>query len=147
MKERYFESIIGALVILITMVCVLLSVKYINLDKYNKNIYYLTAEFNNLDGIAVGSEVKISGISVGYVSKLTLSKNHYTAVATLKIDQPELQLPKDTSIRVATSGLIGNKYLELHPGSDEVILGNQGRIRYTQSSLNMEDLIGKFISK
>lgn len=147
MQERYFESIIGAIVLVIASLAVLMSTQYMNGNGRNKAAYYLQAEFGNIEGITVGSEIKVSGVTVGNVSNLKLDTNKYAAVLTLKITQPGLELPRDTSIRVSTSGLIGSKYLDLQPGSDEQLLKNQDHIRYTQSSMNIEDLVGKFVTK
>ena len=106
--------------------------------------YTVTALFTAIDGLDVGDDVRVSGIRVGSVTGQTLEPEFYRAVVTMSID-PGVQLPADTSAAVASNGLLGGKYVALEPGGLEELLKPGDEITYTQPSVNLESLLGKFI--
>ena len=91
-----------------------------------------------------GSDVKIGGIRVGTVSKMTLDPLTYAAIIELAIN-PKIKLPTDTSASVISENLLGGKYLDLQPGGDETMMKEGDEIQQTQSSVILESLIGQFI--
>ncbi len=106
--------------------------------------YTLTARFEHVEGIRVGSDVRLSGIKIGTVVAEALEPGTYFAVLTLSIDK-DVKLPTDTSAKIVTEGLLGNKYVDLQPGAEEKLLGPGGRITHTQSAINLEDLLSRYI--
>ena len=106
--------------------------------------YTLHASFDNIGGIAPGADVRIAGLKVGSVTRLTVDPKSYQAVATFTV-QGDIQLPDDSSASIATGGLLGGNFVALAPGGDTKMLGNGGTITITQSAANLEDLLGKFI--
>lgn len=106
--------------------------------------YNITARFNDISGISVGSEVRISGLKVGVVDDLILNAGTYQADASLMIKE-DIKLPKDTSAAIVSTGLLGDKYIKLDPGGDNAMLKQGDEIRFTQSSISFEELIGKFM--
>ena len=106
--------------------------------------YRLNADFNRIDGLTVGSDVRMAGVRVGRVVATGINPETFQAHVEMSV-QDDLHLPKDTSAEVASDGLLGGRYLLLQPGGDEQMLKPGGRITITQSSLNLEDLLGKFI--
>ena len=116
----------------------------IGASKNIKNTYELTAKFQSIEGINVGSDVMIAGIKVGSVKEFTLNAQNFTA--TVKIDvNADLKLPTDTGAAIVSLGILGARYIQLIPGMEEIMLQNNGEIKYTQSALNFESLIGKLI--
>jgi phospholipid/cholesterol/gamma-HCH transport system substrate-binding protein len=105
-----------------------------------------TARFSDVDGIAVGSDIKISGYKVGSVAKMELIADSYDIRLTLDVAS-DIKIPTDSLAAVKTSGLIGSKYIGIQPGADEQFLKNNEEILYTQSAINLENLIGKFVNK
>ena len=103
----------------------------------------MSAAFNRVDGIANGSDVRIGGIKVGTVIERTLEPETYRAVLRMSIDET-VELPLDTTAAVVSDGLLGGKFIDLQPGAEETLIADGGRIAYTQSSLLLEELIGKF---
>ena len=108
------------------------------------NIFFINASFQNIDGLAEGNDVKLSGIKIGYIDNLTLENGTYFAVARLKIKKG-IDIPSDSRAIVSTSGLLGGKYIRINPGSADDNLQENGKIKITQSSINIEDLISKLM--
>lgn len=107
--------------------------------------YQLQARFENVAGLKVRAPVTVAGVTVGRVTSITYDSDAYQAVVTMRIGAQYNKLPDDTSASVLTSGLVGEKYIGLEPGGDMEMLKNGGQIKLTQSSLVLEQLIGKFL--
>jgi phospholipid/cholesterol/gamma-HCH transport system substrate-binding protein len=142
MKNNLFEVIIGAFV----LVCA----AYFFFFSFNKSgvstssTYQISAEFENIDGISSGSDVKISGVKIGSVDKQKIDPESYMAVVTLNINNG-IRLPSDSSAKIGSSGLLGGKYISIEIGAEEEMLQSGDAIEFTQSSVNLEELLGKFI--
>lgn len=104
--------------------------------------YKVTAAFDRVDGISPGSEVKISGIPVGSVAEQRLDRNNYSAILTLSLDS-SVQLPTDTSAEIASSGILGDKYVALVPGGDSEYIKDGGVVEFTQSAISLESIVSK----
>jgi phospholipid/cholesterol/gamma-HCH transport system substrate-binding protein len=104
----------------------------------------LSAEFDRVDGLNAGSDVKIAGVKVGSVVSMRIDPQSFQAQVTMRV-QPGLRLPTDTSAEVQSEGLLGGKYISLVPGGSERMLGEGGRITETQGSVSLESLLGRFI--
>jgi phospholipid/cholesterol/gamma-HCH transport system substrate-binding protein len=145
LTERLFETIIGIgtlIVFAIFFVYILAkSSSVVGGGKY----YNLYAKFSDIEGVVVGSAVKLSGITIGEVSQINIDEN-FMAVATLKVSSKYL-IPTDSSLSVSTSGLIGSKYLMVSPGADEETLKNGSYFFKTQSSIGLDGLIKSFATK
>ena len=103
------------------------------------------AVFNQIDGLSKGDDVRMGGVVIGEVSKLTLGEN-YSAVVLLQIDNP-IPLPNDTSAAIHTDGLFGRKYVSLEPGGDEEYLAAGDEISMTQDSVVVQDLLELIIGE
>lgn len=142
MKQNILETVVGLLVVAIAGFFLFYSY---NMQKTDiKEEYNLTATFENVEGIIVGSDVNIGGIAIGKVEKLTLDPKTYNAMMTLSIDQ-KVQIPTDSRAAIVSSGFLGGKFVSITPGGDEGFLEHNAQIKYTQSSINLESLIGKFM--
>ncbi len=142
MSRSVVETILGALVLLVAIGFV--AYAYTTSDVADPGGYRLTAEFDRIDGLTVGSPVKISGIKVGEVLSQRLDPQTYQAVLTFSVAS-EVELPTDSSASVVSESLLGGRYLDLQPGAEIDLLGDGGEITFTQSSINLEDLIGRFV--
>jgi phospholipid/cholesterol/gamma-HCH transport system substrate-binding protein len=140
--NNYFEIIVGTFVLLCATFFFFTSFK--NAKVSNNGGYRLIAKFDNVDGIGNGSDVKISGVKIGSVVEQFLDPKDFRATLVLSIKE-DVQLPSDSSAKIASEGLLGSKYLAITPGGDEEMLENGNEIQFTQSSVNLEDLLGKFI--
>lgn len=104
----------------------------------------LTASFDNLGGLASGADVRIAGLKVGSVIASRIDPKTYQAVLTFTV-QPDVQLPTDSSATISSGGLLGGAFVSLSPGGADTMLKNGQAISITQSAVNLEDLLGKFI--
>jgi phospholipid/cholesterol/gamma-HCH transport system substrate-binding protein len=106
--------------------------------------YPVTAQFQSVDGIRNGSDVRIGGVKIGSVASEYLDPKTFTA--NLKLDiASEYKLPDDTVAEITSSSLLGDKYVSLVPGGSEKDIPPGGQIKYTQSAVSLENLIGQMI--
>jgi len=106
--------------------------------------YHFTAEFDRIDGLSVGSDVRMAGVKVGTVTGTSIDPKTYLATVDFTV-QKDLALPTDSSAAISSQSLLGGKYLALVPGGSENMIKPGGRITVTQGSVSLEDLLGKFI--
>lgn len=142
MRRNAIETIIGAVVLVVAAVFVVFA--YSSADIAAVRGYEVTAKFDRVDGVRDGTDVRLSGIKVGTVVGQVLEPDTYFAVLTFSIDNA-IQLPTDTSAKIVSDGLLGGKYVALEPGADEAMLKNGGEITHTQSAINIEDLVSRYI--
>jgi len=140
--NNYFEIIVGTFVLFCAAFFFFTSFRSAKIN--NAGGYHLIAKFENIDGIKNGSDVKISGVKIGTVEDQFLDEKDFRATLKLNIDS-KVKLSSDTSAKIASEGLLGSKYLSITPGGDEENLKEGDEIAFTQSSVNLEDLLGKFI--
>ncbi len=108
--------------------------------------YQINALFGNIGGLKVRAPVKISGVVVGRVSSISIDPKSYKALVSMDIDNNFNKLSLDTSGMILTSGLLGDQYVGLEPGSDDEYLVNGDYLDIVQSALVLEELIGKFMT-
>lgn len=106
--------------------------------------YVLTAKFDHIDGLAVGADVRIAGVKVGTVAEERIDPETYLAVVDMKLRE-DIKVPKDSSAEITSERLLGGKFLTLTPGGDPTMLKPGQVITITQSSVSLEQLLGKFI--
>ncbi len=105
--------------------------------------YALSATFDDIGGVRAGADVTIAGVTVGRVEKVTLADND-EAILTLRINDG-VKITTDAIAAVRTKGIIGDRYIRVSQGADEEYLQTGDEIEETESVLNLEDLIGKYI--
>ena len=105
---------------------------------------YQTASPMVVSPLAPGSSVRVGGIKIGVVESLDLDPKSFQAIAKMRI-RNDVKLPKDSSAAVQSTGLIGEKFLALEPGGDEANLNDGDKIAFTQPSVSLEEMIGKFV--
>jgi phospholipid/cholesterol/gamma-HCH transport system substrate-binding protein len=106
--------------------------------------YTLEASFEHIDGLAVGGDVRIAGVKVGSVTEQRIDPKSFQAIVSMNV-RDGVQLPKDTAAIITSESLLGGKYISLAPGGDETDLKPGQMITITQSSVSLEQLLGKFI--
>jgi phospholipid/cholesterol/gamma-HCH transport system substrate-binding protein len=143
MKQGVIETLVGLLVLVVAFGFLSFAYNVSNVSK-TRDGYNVLASFQDIDGISQGADVKLAGIKIGYVDSVVLDSDTYYAGVKLYIEK-EIEIPEDSGAIVAKSGLLGGKYIRISPGGSEDNLSNEGRIKFTQSSLNIEDLIGKLM--
>ena len=102
----------------------------------------IEARFDNAGGLSAGGSVLISGVPVGRVEGIRVDPADFSAIVSLRV-KADLKLSSDTMASIKTTGLIGDKFIALSPGAEEVSLKAGDRIIDTESSVDLESLIGK----
>jgi phospholipid/cholesterol/gamma-HCH transport system substrate-binding protein len=142
MSRNLLETLLGAIVLIVAIV--FLGFAYSASQVGDESGYELIARFDRVDGLQRGSDVRIGGIKVGTVIDQTLDRQTYRAQVRFTMRE-DIEVPADSSVAVASDGLLGGKYLSLVPGGDIEMLEAGDEITLTQSAINFEDLIGHFI--
>jgi len=106
----------------------------------SRHVYY--AEFQSTSGLKPGAIVEIAGVQVGNATALTLKDNRARLV--LRIER-SVKIPVDSIASIRTRGLIGEKFVKITPGGDDELLQPGGEISETESVVDLEEMIGKFI--
>ncbi|MTH79839.1 outer membrane lipid asymmetry maintenance protein MlaD [Paracoccus aestuariivivens] len=106
--------------------------------------YELRAAFPNVDGIEIGTDVRVAGVKVGRVSAVDLDPATYLAEAKLRIPSA-IQLPTDSAALIQTDGLLGGSYIELQPGGAVDNLAPGDEIEDVQGAVSLLSLMMKFV--
>lgn len=142
MNRSLIETIMGAVVLVVAALFVVFV--YEKRTVSGGDGYDVVAFFDNVAGISAGSDVRVGGIKVGTITSMRLHDETYRAQVSMRI-RDSVKLPDDSSASIVSEGLLGGKYVQLMPGADDRMLGQGDEIRYTQSSVNLEEMIGKFM--
>lgn len=142
MRRNIIETATGAIVILVALVFLVFS--YNVSDLRPAEGYDVIAKFNAVDGLAVGSDVRVAGVKIGTVVDQTIDQEEYRAIVRMKIN-PEIELTKDTVVRISSAGLLSGKYVKLEPGGAKEKLAAGGELTNTKDVISLEELLGKVI--
>ena len=131
---RFFIGVIFFLIIL----------ELITVDKSveDSNFMNLNANFNKVDGLVQGTDVRLSGVKIGVVNKMYLHNNKPQIRISIR---NEINIPSDSSISIQTDGLFGKKYLSIEPGGMDEYLRNDDNLSFTEDSILIQDLLNKII--
>lgn len=142
MKGNVIETVMGAVVLLIA--ALFLWFAYDTSQLRAVPGYAVSADFERIDGIRQGGDVRISGIKIGSVLSERLDPKTFLATVRMSIE-PSIKLPTDTVAEIVSAGLLGDKYLSLVPGGSDKTIPPGGQIKYTQSSVSLEHMLGQMI--
>ena len=140
MKSNTFEAIVGAVVIFLAVVFLFVGFSSMKLKKSNN--YNLSALFNRIDGIKLGSDIRMSGIKIGTVTKQELDNSTFEAKVFMSIDS-KISIPDDSSAKITTDGLLGGNYISIEPGGSDIYLSNNEEIFFTQGAVDLIGLVGE----
>ncbi len=141
-KRSVAELATGAVVLLVA--AAFLAYALVNTGRSVAGGLRLSAQFENVGGVAAGADVRLAGVKVGSVTDLRIDPRTFQAILNFTV-RDDLKLPTDTSAVISTGGLLGNQFVTLSPGGSAKNLADGGVITVTQSATNLEDLLGKFI--
>jgi phospholipid/cholesterol/gamma-HCH transport system substrate-binding protein len=142
MSRNVIETIMGAVVLLVAIVFVVFAFRTSGISAAGG--YSVEAVFNDASGLSVGTDVRMAGVKVGTVVGQSLDTETFQARIMLQIDET-IQLPSDSSARILPDGLLGGNFVSLEPGAEEDLIPPGGRIEFTQSAINVVELLGRFI--
>jgi phospholipid/cholesterol/gamma-HCH transport system substrate-binding protein len=122
-----------------------ISIKLGKMELIGGNYYRISAQFDSVSGLKPGARVEIAGVEVGAVEKIGLARESGDmALVTIKI-RDGVKITDDVIASVRTSGIIGDKFIKLKPGGSDRMLAQGGKIRETESAIDIEELVSKFI--
>ncbi len=142
MANSVAETVIGAVVLAAAAGFVLYAGKTRGVE-LSGGSYPLTASFRSAEGIAVGSDVRLAGISVGSVTGLELDPTSYQARVTLTV-RDALEIPEDSDVKIASESLLGGSFVEISPGASEFMLQAGDEVVNTQGSVSLLNLLMRF---
>ena len=142
MSGNVIETVMGAVVLVVAALFLFFAYSTSQLRAVSG--YPVTAQFERVDGIREGTDVRIAGVKVGSVLADALDPKTYLVTVRMSID-PDYKLPDDTVAEIISSSLLGDKYMALVPGGSEKMIPPGGQIRYTQAPVSLENLIGQMI--
>jgi len=144
MKKKLVETLVGIFVV-IGLICIgYLTIKLGKMEVVGHKHYNLKARFQSISGLTTGAYVEMAGVKIGKVDTISLDAERKVAVVNLKINKG-IVLSEDVIAAVKTSGLIGDKYIRLSPGSSDVLLKDGDEIFETESAIDIEDLVSRYI--
>ena len=142
MNRLSIETAVGIFIIIGLACMAYLAVKLGDVHLFGSEQYVVKARFANITGLKEGSTVEIAGVPVGKVSKISL--DNYQAFVELLIN-PGIKIQEDSIASIRTQGIIGDKYVKISPGGAEDYIGPQGVMTETESTVDIEELVSKYI--
>jgi len=112
----------------------------------SKSGYHVTAEFDNIGDLKVGSPVTMAGVGIGEVDRIRVDPKTFRALVGMRIDTQYNQIPDDSFASIQTQGLLGGKYIGFSPGGSDTNLKDGSRMEQTQSAIVLESLINKLFA-
>ena len=144
MKRSSIETSVGIFV-LIGILCVgYLTIRLGKLEWFDEENYFVYGRFQSVSGLKKGAQVDMAGIQIGTVNGITLDQERQVAVVEMKIKK-HIVLSDDIIASVKTSGLIGDKFIQISPGGSDLFLEDGDLITSTKPALDLEELISKYI--
>jgi phospholipid/cholesterol/gamma-HCH transport system substrate-binding protein len=136
---------VGLLVLIGTAALLFLALQSANLLSLSfQKTYTVSALFDNIGGLKKQAAVKSAGVVVGRVKEINFDGNSYQARVVMAIETQH-QFPKDSSLKILTSGLLGEQYIGIEAGAEEKVLAEGDKVQDTQSAVVLENLISKFL--
>lgn len=146
MRIRGVELAVGVFMLVgaLSLAVLAINVSGLGLSK-QEGSYKVYALFENVGGLTARSKVSMSGVTIGQVSAIRIDPERLMAVVEIEMNGDVDYLTVDSSASILTAGLLGEKYIGITTGADDEVLTEGGYIEDTQSSLVLEELIGKFL--
>ncbi len=142
MKARLnLELMVGVFMIVGILCLGYLSIKLGKVEVMGQHGYEVNATFSDTGGLRLGAAVVIAGVDVGRVKSIKMED--YEARVVLELD-PDLKIHEDAIVSIKTRGLIGEKFVQISAGAADEIIKPGGRIRQTESAVDIEALISKY---
>lgn len=144
MKKASIEIWVGIFVF-IGIICLgYITIRLGKMELLGDNYYLLYARFQSVSGLKPGADVEMAGVRIGQISSISLDQERDVALVGLKIKN-DIVLTDDIIASVKTSGLIGDKYVNILPGGSDVVLKAGDLITETESAIDIENLISKYV--
>lgn len=137
-----FETLVGAAVVAIAAGFFLYASKTAGVGGNVSGGYKVIAEFDNAEGVNVGTDVRLAGVKIGTVTGQSLNTENYMARVEMALD-PSVSLSDDTAAKITSEGLLGGKFIALDPGGSDVKLADGSVMTMTQGAVDIWGLISQ----
>ena len=146
MRTRKLELTVGLFILagLLALLILALRISGLTLNSSGDS-YTLYAHFDNVSGLTSRSKVTMAGVTIGQVKRISFDKDRYTGLVEMAIHSDVDTLPTDSTASIVTAGLLGEKYIGISVGGEDLVLAHGDEIHDTQSALVLEELIGRFL--
>ncbi|MEA1922414.1 MAG: outer membrane lipid asymmetry maintenance protein MlaD [Pseudomonadota bacterium] len=142
MKRFNLEMSVGAFMMVGLMAIAYLTLNLGGLELFGGDYYKVRASFSSVSGLKSGARIEIAGVQVGKVSRITLVDDQAEVELSLN---PEVKIGSDVFASIRTQGIIGDKFVQLTPGADDDFLKDGDEITETESAVDLEALISKYV--
>ena len=140
-QNNIAETLIGAVVVVVAVAFLVFG--YYRTGSGSLSGYEVNAKLAKVDGLSVGTDVRLAGIKIGSVTSLNLDPKTYLATVHMSI-RDDVKLPADSSVLVTSAGFLGSPYLSITPGGDDKMMAAGGYFENAQGSIDMMNLVGRF---
>lgn len=144
MRRFNLEIVVGLFMVAGFLCFAWLSIKLGDIEVFGPKTYSVSAKFGSVSGLKSGAIVEIAGVQVGKVTDISFDPKDYEAQVVMAINQGVV-LQDDSIASVRTAGIIGDRYIDISPGGSNELIGDGGRIYETESAINLEELVSKYI--
>jgi len=144
MSRIKIETIVGFFLLLGLGAFAFLAVKLGGVGDFDTDNYVLNARFTSSSGLKVGSDVEVAGVVVGKVKNISFDPEEFESVVQLSLPN-EIPIQEDATASVRSTGLIGGKFIKISAGGADELLRPGDEIVETESAVNLEELIGKYM--
>ncbi|MBS3997685.1 MAG: outer membrane lipid asymmetry maintenance protein MlaD [Hydrogenophaga sp.] len=145
MQRSKIDVWVGLFVLIGAVSILFLALQSANLLSLSfEKTYRVTARFDNAGGLKPKAAVRSAGVVVGRIESITFDDTTFQANVQLALES-RYAFPKDSSMKILTSGLLGEQYIGIEPGGDERNLADGDLVTQTQSAVVLENLIGQFL--
>ena len=143
-EKQHTEILVGIFILVGIIVITFLALRMGDFGLLNNTQYIIKAEFTSASGLKKGAHVEMAGVSVGKVKNIIFNPETYLAEVYIAIEN-NIKIPEDSTASIRTAGIIGDKFLKISPGGSEIIIEKNMSIVETEPSINLEELISKYI--
>ena len=133
------EILIGAVVVITAVWCIYFVSVYTSIVSNDEN-YNLAAEFRSVEGISIGTDVRLAGVKIGTVKDIKLDPDTYRVNAIFSVKNA-IQIPDDSQAMISSEGLLGGNFIELVPGGSFDYLAPESIILDTQGAVSLITLL------
>ncbi|MBN2417991.1 MAG: outer membrane lipid asymmetry maintenance protein MlaD [Deltaproteobacteria bacterium] len=144
MKKSSIETSVGIFMFICILCVAYLTIHLGKMDWIGSDYYQLQARFQSVSGLKAGASVEMAGVQIGNIQAISLNQEKKIAEVTMNI-QNGVQIEEDAIASIKTAGLIGDKYIMILPGGSDTILKQGETIFETESAVDLEDLISKYL--
>lgn len=144
MTESKTEILVGGLVMAVAIGFLVFAGQTTGMTRGAEE-YRLNASFRSIDGVSIGTDVRMAGVKIGRVTDISLDPETYRARTVFTVEQG-IDVPEDSAVSISSEGLLGGNYVEIQPGGSPFYLAAGDEIEFTQSSIGLISLLTKFVS-